>query len=66
MRRQYTKVREIGAGTFGTAWLVRDLRTGKSFVMKEISLKGLPLKEQRASKAPAIRIEREHDMSCVP
>ena len=48
-RRQYQKTREIGRGTFGVVWLVRDSRTASTLVMKEVSLKGLPLKEQKAS-----------------
>ena len=65
-RRQYSKVRQIGSGTFGVAWLVRDMRVGTLFVMKEISLKGLPIKEQRASKAGACGIENKLRPCRVP
>jgi len=49
-RRRYSKVRQIGHGTFGVVHLVSDRLTGETLVMKEVSLKGLPPKEQRASK----------------
>ena len=38
--RQYTKLRQIGSGTFGTVYLAQDNRTGKTVVMKEVSLRG--------------------------
>ena len=45
---QYTKVKKLGAGAFGTVWLV-DTAKGERLCMKEVSLKGLPPKEKRAT-----------------
>lgn len=47
---RYAKIRQIGTGTFGCCWLVADNVTGSTLVMKEVSLKNLPTKEQRATK----------------
>ena len=47
---KYTKIRQIGSGTFGTCWLVTDSATRKTLVMKEVSLRNLPEKEQRATR----------------
>lgn len=47
---RYTKIKQIGSGTFGTCWLVTDSSTQTTLVMKEVSLKNLPAKEQRATR----------------
>ena len=50
MPRSYTKLKQLGAGSFGTVFLVRDIASGDVRVMKVVSLKGLPLKEVRAAR----------------
>ena len=37
--QRYTKLRLVGSGTFGTAWLVRS-RSGKQYVMKVFNKRG--------------------------
>lgn len=34
----YTKVRKIGEGSFGKAWLVKSPADNKQFVIKEINI----------------------------
>eukprot|EP00965_Chrysotila_dentata_P198276 6178688-Pleurochrysis_carterae.AAC.2 len=48
MPAHLVKVKSIGKGSFGVVWLVRS-GTGEMLVMKEVSLRGLPPKEQRAT-----------------
>lgn len=47
-RKLYTKLKELGSGTFGTVYLVAK-SSGEHFVMKEVSLRGLPSKEIRST-----------------
>ena len=56
LSRRYLKVKRIGSGSFGVVWLVRDALTATTLVMKEVSLKGLPLKEQRSFKGHRMRV----------
>ena len=35
---KYDKVRQLGSGTFGTAWLVRSNRSGRYYVAKELKM----------------------------
>ena len=48
-RADYVKLRAIGKGSFGSVFLVKHQKTGEQLVMKEVSLKGLSLKEQKAT-----------------
>lgn len=62
------KIRKIGAGSFGTVWLVHDHVSNANLVMKEVSLRGLPLKEQRATKNEVRvlqRLQHPHIISYV-
>jgi len=45
----FTKVKKLGAGSFGTVWLVRSSKDGSTSVMKEVTLKGLPPSEKQAT-----------------
>lgn len=47
---RYAKIRQVGSGTFGCCWLVSDTATGATLVMKEVSLRNLPAKEQKATR----------------
>ena len=49
LRDKYSKVKQIGKGSFGLVYLVRAQQSGATFVMKTVSLNGLPPKEQRAT-----------------
>ena len=37
---QYKKTKRIGAGSFGTVYLVRCASTGETCVMKELDMRG--------------------------
>jgi len=41
MAGKYERVDLIGSGTFGRAWLVRRVTTGREYVLKEIKVSGL-------------------------
>jgi len=41
MAGKYDRVDLIGSGTFGRAWLVRRVTTGREYVMKELKVSGL-------------------------
>ena len=43
-----TKVKKLGAGTFGTVWLVRS-KEGAVLCMKEVARRGLPAAEKQAT-----------------
>ena len=45
---KYRKLKKLGSGSFGTVFLVEDASRAR-FVLKEVDLRGLPLKEQRAT-----------------
>lgn len=47
--RQYAKVRELGKGSHGVCQVVRQITSGKLFVMKEVDLSGLDKKMQQSS-----------------
>ena len=38
---KYERLDLIGSGTFGRAWLVRRVTTGREYVMKELKVSGL-------------------------
>lgn len=59
----YTRVRQVGAGTFGIAWLVRSA-SGRQYVMKEIPVTTLGPKERGMAVAEA-RILRQLKHPCV-
>lgn len=35
---EFTKIKKIGEGSFGKAWLVKSNKENKNFVVKEISI----------------------------
>ena len=50
MAAEYERIRIIGMGSFGTAWLSRRLATGDLVVIKELKLAGLPEAEAIAAR----------------
>lgn len=46
---QYTKVKRIGKGTFGTVWLVKPRSQPTNLILKEVSMRGLPASERKAT-----------------
>ena len=46
----YTKLGQLGEGSFGQIWLVRHNQTGETHVLKEIPLAGLAPKEVQATR----------------
>ncbi|KAJ8019928.1 Serine/threonine-protein kinase Nek1 [Holothuria leucospilota] len=59
---KYTKIRLIGEGTFGKAWLVRSHRSGRFYVTKEINLKGMKRQEKlQAANEVAILSRLKHN-----
>jgi len=46
MAENYERVNLIGSGTFGRAWLVRRVTTGRQFVLKEMKMSGLTERER--------------------
>lgn len=42
----YEKVKKIGEGSFSTAWLVHDRRTGTRFVLKEVNILRMTAQEK--------------------
>ena len=51
-RGQWTKIKAIGQGAFGVVYLVQSQQSGdcRKFVMKEVSLRGLPREEMAAAQ----------------
>ena len=49
MEPQYSKLQAVGKGSFGTVWLVQA-RNGERLILKEVSLRGLPAHERKATK----------------
>ncbi len=43
---KYTKVKKIGSGAFGSAWLVKRKNDGMAVVCKEINVVGISPKEK--------------------
>lgn len=37
----YTKVKKIGSGSFGAAWLIKRKKDGASVVCKEVQMRGV-------------------------
>ena len=62
---RYTKIRQIGSGTFGSCWLVADAVKGTTLVMKEVSLKNLPVNEQRATKHEVKVLQAVKHPNCI-
>lgn len=46
----YTKVRVLGKGSFGAAWLIQRKKDGVQFVAKEVKLTGMKPAEREAAK----------------
>ena len=34
----YTKIKKIGEGSFGAAWLVKNIKDNKQYVIKQINV----------------------------
>uniref|UniRef100_A0A4W6E242 non-specific serine/threonine protein kinase n=1 Tax=Lates calcarifer TaxID=8187 RepID=A0A4W6E242_LATCA len=47
---KYEKVKKIGEGSFGKAILVKSKEDGRQYVIKEISISGMPSKERQESR----------------
>jgi serine/threonine protein kinase len=58
---KYQRVRLLGKGSFGAAYLATELATSKQVVIKEISLVRMPPEERNAAKQEAE--VRFHDCS---
>ena len=59
-RFSYTKLKELGRGTFGVVFLVARTASGECFVMKEVSLRGMPSGEIRNTKNEVRVLQRLH------
>lgn len=53
LARSCSQIRKIGAGSFGSAYLCRDERTGEKVVIKRVSVKDMPEEEKRAARREA-------------
>ena len=49
MAGRYDRLRIVGSGTFGRAWLVRRPDTDKKYVMKEMKVSGMSEKDRKQS-----------------
>jgi NIMA (never in mitosis gene a)-related kinase len=57
----FTKVKILGKGSFGQAWLVTRKQDSKQFVIKEIDISRMPPSEKEAAQQEAkVRGMREH------
>ncbi len=56
MAGKFTKIELLGSGTFGRAWLVKNISTGKKYVNKEVTVTGLgeKAKEQSLTEVAAL------------
>lgn len=58
---EYTKIRKIGEGSFGSAWLVRNNKSSAQFVIKQINVAKMPAKERdEARKEVAVLAQMKH------
>lgn len=55
LNNKYTKVKLIGTGTFGKAWLVSSCHSRRSYVIKEVTLTGMT-REERAQAENEVAI----------
>ncbi|RNA05217.1 serine threonine- kinase Nek1-like isoform X1, partial [Brachionus plicatilis] len=46
----YVKVKKIGEGAFGSAWLVKNKKDNKDYVVKKINVAKMPTKEREEAK----------------
>lgn len=54
---EYTKIRLLGEGSFGKAYLVKRVRNGEMCVMKMIDIHRMPEKEKRETVQEAKLLE---------
>ena len=65
---KYKKIRELGEGGFGTAYLVERISDGVQFVIKEINVIGQTESELNSIEDEAIKMInlRLKENSCLP
>lgn len=63
---KYDKIRVVGNGTFGKAWLIRSRITGRQFVMKAISTDGFDAQSDARREADVhARLVHPNIVRCV-
>ena len=63
---KYDKIRVVGNGTFGKAWLIRSRNTGRQFVMKAISTDGFDAQSDARREADVhARLVHPNIVRCV-
>ncbi|CAF0941097.1 unnamed protein product [Brachionus calyciflorus] len=57
----YEKVKKIGEGAFGLAWLVKSKKDNKNYVIKQINVAKMPLRErEEAKKEVSVLAQMKH------
>ena len=58
---KYSKISRVGKGSFGTVWLVKSRRNeSERHILKEVSLKGLPPSERKATMNEVAVLQKLH------
>ena len=59
--QKYERLHRVGKGSFGTVWLVKSRRNdGERHILKEVSLKGLPPSERKATMNEVAVLQKLH------
>jgi serine/threonine protein kinase len=63
---KYERVRILGSGTYGRAWLVKEKKSQQQFVMKEIKVSNKRELDEAKTEAELLsKFDHPHIIKCV-